>query len=76
MGFVHKSEIMETRSATWVFLLGHEINELRGKKLPTIQQVLLCVHCHRKTCVENESLKRTVQQIQQFWDECGIPCMP
>ena len=66
---------METRSATEVFLLGHEINESRGEKLPTIQEVLLCCEWHKKTCFEKESIKRTVQQVQQFWDEYGISCM-
>lgn len=64
-----------TRSQDNVWLVGHPIQSITGKRLPSIQQVLACFFYHHKVQKETvrESATIVAREIKTFWDMARIP---
>ena len=64
-----------TRRLTKVWEIGHPIEKLSGKKLPSQKEVLLCYFYNRQVLRYNcmESKKRALMQCIAFWESAAIP---
>ena len=63
-----------TRSKTDIYLLGCDIENLSGSKLPSIGDVLrLYVHKLKSARTKHDAAATVIKDVQFFWEKAGIP---